>query len=253
MVMAVSSTETEIKYEAPADVALPSFAELAEVARAEEAADEQLDAVYFDTEDLRLIRAGVTLRRRQGGHDAGWHLKIPGGNDARREIAVPLGRTRQRVPEELARMVMVHTRGRELKAVARISTARTRQLLLDDAGEQLAEVASDDVTARALGDSPGVSRWREVEVELTGGSRDVLDAADRLLARAGLSRARRSAKLARALDFQSDGQERQPHAGAAWQAGQTSLSSPAGKVLAAYLASQVSALHAVAPLVRPAT
>jgi len=40
-----------------------------------------LEAVYFDTEDLGLARAGVTLRRRLGGHDAGGtgvpHRSIP--------------------------------------------------------------------------------------------------------------------------------------------------------------------------------
>ena len=40
--------------------------------------DEQiLDAVDYDTKDLRLLRAGVTLRRRTGGQDPGWRLKLP--------------------------------------------------------------------------------------------------------------------------------------------------------------------------------
>src|SRR5215470_1794849 len=187
--MTASSTETEIKYEAAAGTELPSFAELPEVARAEEAADEQLDAEYFDTEDLRLIRAGITLRRREGGHDAGWHLKLPAGDQSRREIMLPLGRARKHVPAELARLVRVHTRGRDLVPVAVIRTARRRQLLLDSAGAELAEVACDDVTAQAIGGRAGLSRWHEVEVELTGGSRDILDAADKLLQRHGLSRA----------------------------------------------------------------
>src|SRR4051794_32661759 len=52
-----------------------------------------LSAVYFDTEDLRLARSGVTLRRRTGGSDDGWHLKLPAGPDARDEVRLP--------PEEL--------------------------------------------------------------------------------------------------------------------------------------------------------
>ena len=78
--MAVDARETEIKYEAAAGMALPSFADLPQVARTREAAEEKLDADYFDTDDLRLIRAGITLRRRRGGHDAGWHLKLPAGH-----------------------------------------------------------------------------------------------------------------------------------------------------------------------------
>src|SRR5712671_2364703 len=159
--MAANSTETEIKYEAAPGAALPSFDELPQVARTEGAPEERLDAEYFDTDDLRLIRAGITLRRRTGGHDAGWHLKLPAGDHSRREIMLPLGRARKHVPAELARL----------------STARRRQLLVDTAGASLAEVASDDVTAQAMRWTAEVSRWHEVEVELTGGSRDLLDAA----------------------------------------------------------------------------
>src|SRR6266567_4395118 len=183
--MAAQSHETEIKYEASVGASLPSFDALPQVARTRRAASEELDAEYFDTDDLRLIRAGITLRRRRGGHDAGWHLKLPAGPYTRREIRLPLGRSRCRVPDELARLVRVHTRGQDLKPVARISTSRRRQLLLDGAGRSLAEVASDDVTAQVVGDSKRVSRWHEVEVELTGGQPGVLAAADQLLRRGG--------------------------------------------------------------------
>jgi CHAD domain-containing protein len=239
--MAANSTETEIKYEAAPDAALPSFDELPQVARAQGAPDEQLDAEYFDTEDLRLIRAGITLRRREGGHDAGWHLKLPAGNHSRREIMLPLGRARKRVPADLARLVLVHTRGQELKLVARISTLRRRQVLLDSAGGPLAEVACDDVTAQAMGGQAKVSRWHEVEFELTGGSRDLLDAADNLLRRHGLSRAGQFAKLARALDLPASkpGHHRQ-----------TGPAAPAGDVLVGYIEAQVGALKALDPMVR---
>src|SRR5258708_35345760 len=100
--MAASSTETEIKYEAAPGTALPSFDELPQVARTEGAPDERLDAEYFDTQDLRLIRASITLRRREGGHDAGCHLKLPAGHHRRREIMRPLGRARTPDPADLA-------------------------------------------------------------------------------------------------------------------------------------------------------
>jgi len=243
--MAVNSpetaTETEVKYEAASGQTLPSFTDLAQVATAEQAPQEQLDADYFDTEDLRLIGAGITLRRRQGGHDAGWHLKLPAGDHTRREIRLPLGRAKLRVPEQLAGLVRVHTRGKELKPVARISTARSRQLLLDAHGGQLAEVASDDVTARALIQDQRVTRWHEVEVELTGGGKDVLDAADRLLQAGGLSRSDQSAKLARALDLPPPAVPR-PR--------QVNAEGPAGDVLLNYLEAQVSAIKACDPMVR---
>jgi CHAD domain-containing protein len=239
--MAVQARETEIKYEATVGASLPSFDDLPQVARTRSAASEQLDAEYFDTEDLRLIRAGITLRRRRGGHDAGWHLKLPAGPYTRRELRLPLGRSRSRVPDELARLVRVHTRGAELKPVARISTLRRRQLLLDSAGESLAEVASDDVTAQTLGDQTRVSQWHEVEVELTGGKPDVLAAADKLLRSDGLNRSGQSAKLARALGLPPpQPAERRPTGGSA----------PAGQVLLAYLGAQISLLKTLDPMVR---
>ena len=238
--MGDTATETEIKYEGGAGVALPAFSQLPQVARAEEAEQEQLDAEYFDTDDLRLIRAGITLRRRVGGHDAGWHLKLPAGRDARREIRMPLGRSKQHVPAALVKLVTVHTRGHELRPVARISTTRSRQLLLDAKGAQLAEVASDDVTAQAFGHAARVAQWHEVEVELTGGGRDVLDAADRLLRHAGIARAKQSSKLSRVLEVAAD-------AGPPQVRGAGSM---AGDVILAYLDAQITTLKSYDPLAR---
>ena len=50
-------------------------------------------AVYHDTADLTLFRWGITLRRREGGHDEGWHMKLPvAGADGstRDEMRLPL-------------------------------------------------------------------------------------------------------------------------------------------------------------------
>src|SRR6266480_7687552 len=99
--MAVNVNETEAKYDAPAGAALPRMDGLPQVTGTSRPAGEQLEAEYYDTGDLRLIRAGVTLRRRRGGHDAGWHLKLPVGADTRREIRLPLGRAGGRVPRAL--------------------------------------------------------------------------------------------------------------------------------------------------------
>ena len=77
--MAVNVNETEAKYDAPAGAALPRLDELPQVAGTTRPDEEQLEAEYDDTDDLRLIRAGITLRRRRGGDDAGRHLKLPLG------------------------------------------------------------------------------------------------------------------------------------------------------------------------------
>ena len=239
--MAIEIRETERKYDAPPGAKLPDLSDLPEVA-AESGPDEQtLEAEYYDTDDLRLIRNGITLRRRRGGSDAGWHLKLPLGGDSRREIQLPLGRASRQVPAEFARLVHAVARGEALRPVAHITTVRRRRVLLDDAGNSLAEVDSDDVSAKTMGDAATLSRWQEVEVELTGGGPRLLEAADEQLRRSGLRPAGRMAKLQRALADQlpQAADRREP----------TPLSS-AAEVVLAYAAVQVAALTSRDPLVR---
>lgn len=65
--MTVSSDETEAKYDAPLDAALPELGGLPQVTASVRLDGEELDAEYYDTGDLRLLCAGITLRRRRGG------------------------------------------------------------------------------------------------------------------------------------------------------------------------------------------
>jgi inorganic triphosphatase YgiF len=88
--MAVTVLETERKYDLHEDAQLPCWSGLSGVREPVGPEEQLLEAVYFDTADLRLAAAGVTLRRRHGGSDAGWHLKLPAGVDSRDEIRVGL-------------------------------------------------------------------------------------------------------------------------------------------------------------------
>ncbi len=237
----MNGTEIETKYEVPAGTALPPLVQLPDVSGTSGPDEQELEAEYYDTGDLRLLRAGVTLRRRRGGDDAGWHLKLPVAADTRREIQLPLGRSGRRVPAQLAALVRVHSRGVPLRPVARISTRRERTVLLGRDGESLAEVAADEVSAQTMGDATTVSTWREVEVELTGGDRRLLLAADKVLRRDGLRPARWGAKLEHALD----GQLPPPPARK-----DLSGKSAAGEVVLAYIGEQAAALKALDPMVR---
>ena len=78
--------EVERKFDVPAGTMPPSFDGLSAVARVERQAAQSLDAVYFDTPGRDLNAHRITLRRRTGGPDAGWHLKLPAGPDARTEV-----------------------------------------------------------------------------------------------------------------------------------------------------------------------
>ena len=244
--MATVIRETERKYELPPGAQPPALSDLPMVATETDAGEQALEAEYYDTDDLRLIRAGVTLRRRRGGSDAGWHLKLPAGGDSRDEIRLPLGRAGRKVPAELAALVRVHTRGEPLRPVVRISTKRQVRLLLDHDGTSLAEVAADDVSAQAMGDVATLSRWQEVEVELTGGSVQLLEAADQVLRRSGLRPAQQRAKLERALAGQL------PPAGplAPGRTERLTRRSSAAEIVLGYAAAQVAALKAADPLVR---
>jgi CHAD domain-containing protein len=239
--MAVNVNETEAKYDVPAGAGLPRLDGLPQVAGTSGPAEEQLEADYYDTDDLRLIRAGITLRRRRGGDDAGWHLKLPLSADTRREIRLPLGEDGRPVPGELAELVRVHTRSKPLRPLARITTSRRRLTLLGQAGESLAEVAADDVSAQTLGETTTLSSWHEVEVELTGGGRKLLKAADDLLRHSGLRPVGRPAKLERAL---GGGLPEREHSAP------LAPSSPTGQVVLAYLRRHAERLKALDPMVR---
>ena len=63
--MAVTASETETKYELPVGKALPPLDDLPQVESTAGPDEQKLEAEYYDTDDLRLIRAGITAARRQ--------------------------------------------------------------------------------------------------------------------------------------------------------------------------------------------
>jgi CHAD domain-containing protein len=210
------ATETERKYDVPEGFELPSLTGSAGIRSAGDADVLDLDATYFDTDELSLLRNRRTLRRRTGGHDAGWHLKTPGDAGSRREHRLPLGQSNGdqgngdqsnggqsngdqsngEVPVELRQQVRAIIRRRPLHPVAELRTHRIETPLKDDAGRTLALVAQDQVTAVVDGAEQG---WQEVEVELVDGDAKVLDAVERKLLAAGARAAAGPSKVARAL------------------------------------------------------
>jgi inorganic triphosphatase YgiF len=196
--------ETERKYDVDAGFVLPDLAGAGGSVSMAPPDVQLLEATYFDTDDLRLIAARITLRRRTGGEDAGWHIKLPVGGDTRREVHFPLGPPGRVVPGEIAAEVARWSGGAPLRPVARLETHRTVRRLVSQSGEVLAEVADDQVTgSRPDPADPETWRlqdtWREVEVELKSGTPDLLDAATAGLAAAGATPSRSASKLARVL------------------------------------------------------
>lgn len=196
--MASHHDETERKYDVDATTVFPNLAEADGVASVGRPSAFRLEAVYYDTADLDLARSGVTLRRRTGGTDAGWHLKLPAGRDTRTELREPLGEADD-VPESLRARVHAISRGRDLGPVATVTTERREYPLVDAAGSVLALVTDDSVRGVHLGDTEPELVWREWEVELDQGSRALLDVVEPLLLEAGASPAASSSKLARVI------------------------------------------------------
>ena len=198
--------ETEHKYDVDNDFVLPDLAGIEDVAEVSDPAVHLLQATYFDTPDHRLAAAGVSLRRRTGGDDAGWHLKLPSAidPDARHEVRVGLGRAVHTVPKRLRSTVVGLAGDQALSPVATITTRRSVLRLLGTEGVVLAEVADDAVEAVLLiegepapedeGTAPPTT-WREVEVELGEGAPELLVRVGERLARAGARRTTRRSKL----------------------------------------------------------
>ncbi len=193
-------TEIERKYEVSGEAVAPSFDGLTSVTHVERSPSQSLDAVYFDTPDLDLAAHKITLRRRTGGEDAGWHLKLPAGPDSRTEVLAPL--ESEEVPDELRDVVLAIVRDRPLAPVARIETTRHVQRLRGADGLVLAEFCDDHVTATA---GENEQQWREWELELVeSDDRLLLDRLGNRLLDAGAAPAAHGSKLARVLDSPAD-------------------------------------------------
>ena len=201
--MATVVREIERKYD-PAEGmttaldAVKAMTGTAGLAAVSQQGEQFLDAVYYDTADLRLIGAGITLRRRTGGEDAGWHLKLPAGADTRDEIRLPLAAPGGAVPEELAALVRAWTRDTALAPVVRIQTSRRVLRLLDGARQALAEIAADHISAQPADGSAAIS-WDEIEAELVTGGPALLTAIDTRLRQAGARPAATATRPQRAL------------------------------------------------------
>jgi CHAD domain-containing protein len=288
--MTAEGTETEKKYDVDTAAPLPALRDIPGVGRVGEPHEAHLEAVYFDTEELALAARRITLRRRTGGSDAGWHLKLLQAPESapapaaaseagqRREIHAPLGQA-DVVPDKLLAHLHVYLRGSGLAPVARLDTRRTTTALYGRDGVHLADLADDHVDAEVLagagqagadqgadqGAGQGAAarkrQWREWELELVHGSPDLFPAAAACLAAAGARPAAHESKLGRALgEAWPHRPEAAPDDGAATGKKQPNKTKPSKKkpgktwpasaVVAAYLGGQIDEMLAQDPRVR---
>jgi len=165
----VSVTEVEQKLTVPESFTIDDVLEtLSTIGEVTVESRRTLNAVYYDTDDFRLARSRVTLRRRTGGTDSGWHLKLPpidAPSDVREEQVLPLSAGRPgRVPASLTSAVVALTGGEPLHPLATQQTRRTPYVVHTAAGRPGVEIV-DDLVRVTEGAQAG-TEYREIEVEV---------------------------------------------------------------------------------------
>lgn len=192
------TSELELKFTAPADFAAPSLASRAGIGNVIELPALNLVADYYDTDDLRLARAGVTLRYRTGDAiDAGWTVKLPTKDTPALRDEVLFAGARGGVPEEARRLVTVFARGAELLRVAKLRTKRLRWSLRETSGRELAELTDDRVAV--LDGRRITQRFRELELEARAADRAELRPIELVLSQLGAVHTAQAPKAVQAL------------------------------------------------------
>lgn len=199
--------EVEAKFAVADDIATPDLTRITGVTEVGEVRTHRLSAIYYDTDDLRLTRSKITLRRREGGEDDGWHIKIPGEN-GRLEIHAPIGELvdgHHQVPEDIESQVRALIRRRPLTPIAQVDNERVESTLLGPEGTPVAEFCDDHVTAWSLLPGGEQTSWREWEIELaadlpgTPEGAELMQSATPLLVGAGARVSSSPSKLVMAL------------------------------------------------------
>jgi CHAD domain-containing protein len=148
-------------------------------------------STYFDTGDRRLLRRGVTLRRRVENGTSRWQLKLP-QSSGRLEVEADGGPL---PPQELYELLTAYLGGRKLAPAATLRTRR-RGIRVQE-GDDAADVVSDEVAV--LEGAREVDEFQELEVELVAGNESLLDVLEGRLHEAGARSGTGEIKLERAL------------------------------------------------------
>jgi CHAD domain-containing protein len=255
---ALSTREVEHKFQVSGSFQLPPLDSV--VPSIEDRGATTLTATYYDTSDLRLARAGITLRQRSGGDDAGWHLKLPvsrfspvevhdAGAPARDEIHLAAaaagsvhpaatGSTATNPPGQLVWLVRAITRHAAMAPIATLVTERTTWLLRDASGAAIGELV-DDLVAAVDTEGATTSTFREVELEERPASTpELVRAIGAALTAAGAEAGRFVPKVVRALGSSVVGRPEIP------ERAELGPGASAQAVIVDYLADQVRALRA---------
>ena len=194
-----ASLETEYKFDIASNAEVPSLDGFAVTD------DREFDlvAVYWDTDDRRLLQWGASLRHRSAsdGSEDGWTLKIGVPADADDSVArneISTAGSSESPPLELTDAVSALVLDSTLSPVATIATHRHVRHVGSDIRTPAAEVADDHVTSTVLGEEGPA--FRQVEVELLDpAAADTFEQVARTLRSGGLVRSGHGSKVEQVL------------------------------------------------------
>jgi inorganic triphosphatase YgiF len=191
--------EREIKFPVGNDFTLPNLDGVVQGIQAVDRGIVELSATYWDTDDLRLLRAHLGLRHRSAQGELGkWTLKAGSemvGHAVSREETDFAGPPDE-PPQEAIDVIRREVGEVALHPLTRLVTDRHTVDLVAGAVRR-AEVADDHVAVRS--ESETVATFREVEVELFDADEAFIDAVMSRLHAAGAGDPDSTPKYVRAL------------------------------------------------------
>ncbi len=173
-----AAEEREVKLAVADDFVVPELSALADVTVTDRGHD-SLRAVYWDTDDLALARAGVGIRHRNGVWTYKGRSRREGDAVVRDEIECDA--PAEVIPDALLACVAPWTDPVLLRPIAELDTVRHRVDLI--AGAHSIELVHDRV--RVLDGARTVSSFVEVEVEFAAPCQELADRVVALLIGAG--------------------------------------------------------------------
>ncbi|PRY14135.1 CYTH and CHAD domain-containing protein [Kineococcus rhizosphaerae] len=196
-------------YLAPTTGSAPGGGELPGVADVGPVVEVTSEETHYDTSDLALAAAGVSVRRQTAERTSpaprGWVLELPGRGPRTHEVRHALGRAVRTAPAALQRLTWAAARGRSLGPVLALSTNAQQRDLLDEEGSVVARLTTRQVQATALSpEDSSPQTWGEWQVEVVDGRRDLLDAVTDAWEALGAEESDRTAQLRTVLDGPDD-------------------------------------------------
>jgi CHAD domain-containing protein len=196
-------------YLAPTAEAAPGGGELPGVADVSTSVDVRSEETHYDTTDLALAAAGVSVRRQTAERTSpaprGWILELPGRGPRTHEVRHALGRAVRTAPAALQRLTWAAARGRSLGPVLALTTSASQKDLLDAEGQVVARLTTREVSAKALAPEEAATQtWVEWQAEVVDGRRDLLDAITEAWEALGADESDRTAQLRTVLDGPDD-------------------------------------------------